>query len=275
MIATSQLIPQSLSVSCVYYDTQIDVFEKTLLSITEAIGVAKQRTLLQHSELHLINNNPEKETLFLQTIEKHRESLGNVIIHNGRGNIGYGRANNIAINQTQCEYHLILNPDVITDSQAVRCGIEYFNAHPTASLVAPNASNEKEEIEYLAKRTPTLFIILLRGINSKFLNKVFEKKLARYAYKDKIPTDFPLEIELASGCFMLCRTETLKKVGGFSEEYFLYFEDFDLSRKIKRFSSLYYLPQMQIHHLGGYTARKGFKHTKLFLRSYLKFALGI
>ena len=264
MITDLPLIPNSLSISCVYYDTDFNTFEKTLLSVIEAVNVAKHFKVLDYSELHLINNNPEKEALFLQSIETHREQLGNIVIHSGQGNIGYGRANNIAINQTKCTYHLILNPDVIADSQAIKCGLEYLINNPNIGLVAPDVKNENGETEYLAKRMPTFFIIFLRGINNKFLNKIFEKKLAYYAYKDRIPSDTPLEVELASGCFMLCRTEILKKVGGFSEKYFLYFEDFSLSRKINYFGKLIHLPNLKIIHYGGKASKKGVKHIVFF-----------
>ena len=71
----STLIPNSLSISCVYYDTDPITFEKTLLSIVHAVNVAKECETLEYSELHLINNNPQKETLFFECIEKHREQL--------------------------------------------------------------------------------------------------------------------------------------------------------------------------------------------------------
>ena len=267
----TKLIPNSLSISCVYYDTDMAIFEKTLLSIVNAVNVAKECKILDYSELHLINNNSKKETSFFQSIEKYQKQLGNIVIHNGHGNIGYGRANNIAIHQTQCTYHLILNPDVITDSQAIKNGVEYLNLNPNVGLLAPSAKNENGETEYLAKRMPTFFTIFLRGLNNKLLNKVFAKKLAHYAYKDKIPTDDPLEIELASGCFMLCRTEILKKVGGFPENYFLYFEDFDLSKKISKLSAIHYLHRAYIIHMGGNAARKGIKHFYFFLSSASKF----
>ncbi|RYY74748.1 MAG: glycosyltransferase [Gammaproteobacteria bacterium] len=267
----TQLIPNSLSISCVYYDTDMATFEKTLLSIVNAVNIAKECKTLEYSELHLINNNPEKETLFFQFIEKQREQLGNAVIHNGHGNIGYGRANNIAIHQTQCTYHLILNPDVITDSQAIKNGVEYLNLNPHVGLVVPSVKDENGEVEYLAKRMPTFLVIFLRGLNNKLLNKIFEKKLAHYAYQDKIPADKPLEIELASGCFMLCRTEILKKVDGFSYDYFLYFEDFDLSKKITRLSKIHHLPNMNIVHLGGHTGTKSSKHKIYFFKSYLTF----
>ena len=261
----------TLSVSCVYYDTDIDIFEKTLESIASALVFAKNQKILDDYELHLINNNPEKELAFQLCIEKHKNKLGNLIIHSGHGNIGYGQANNIAIIQTECKYHLILNPDIVTETQAIKFGIEYLELHPYIGLAAPNVTNSNGDIEYLAKRMPSLLIIFLRGLNNQYLNRVFHKKLGRYAYKDKIPRDEPLEIELASGCFMLCRSSMLKRVGGFSKEYFLYFEDFDLSKKINNLGKLYYLPKMKICHLGGYAVKKGLKHTKLFLTSYLIF----
>ena len=261
----------SLSVSCVFYDTNFDIFAKTLESIAAALAFAQNHNSLGYSEFHLINNNPAKEREFQLCVDKYRECLDKVIIHTGQGNIGYGQANNLAISQTQCKYHLILNPDIITDIEAIKTGLGYLEEHQEVGLVAPHVTNSAGEIEYLAKRMPTPLIIFLRGLNNKFLNKIFQKKLYRYAYRDKIPSDEPLEIELASGCFMLCKSEVLKKIGGFSEEYFLYFEDFDLSKKISRFGKLFYLPQMKICHLGGYTARKGFGHTKLFLTSYLVF----
>jgi GT2 family glycosyltransferase len=261
----------TLSISCVYYDTEIGIFGKTLESIATALAHAKNCKFLENYELHLINNNPEQELPFRLCIEKQKPSFDNVIMHSGQGNIGYGRANNIAIFHTQCKYHLILNPDIVTETQAIKIGIEYLESNPDIGLAAPNVTNADGDIEYLAKRMPTLLIIFLRGLNNQHLNRLFQKKLDLYVYKDKIPSDKPLEIELASGCFMLCRASILKYVGGFSEKYFLYFEDFDLSKKISHLGKLSYLPQMKICHLGGYAARKGLKHTKLFLTSYLIF----
>jgi GT2 family glycosyltransferase len=264
--------PVTLSISCVYYDTETNIFEKTLESIADALLHAKSCKILADYEIHLINNNSEKELVFQLCIEKQKSKLGKVIIHTGQGNLGYGRSNNIAIAQTQCKYHLVLNPDIVTEIEAIKFGIEYLETNLNTGLVAPSVTNADGEIEYLAKRMPTFLIIFLRGLNKPYLNKIFKKTLDCYAYKDKIPSKNPLQIELASGCFMLCRSEMLKKIGGFSEKYFLYFEDFDLSKKISHLGKVYHLPQMKVCHLGGYAAQKGIKHTKLFLTSYFTFS---
>ncbi len=260
--------PATLSVSCVVYDTDYDVLATTIKSLHIAVQESVKQESLKGCHVYLINNHPTTPDSFQQAAALAQDLFHDIEIINGHGNIGYGRANNLAIKRTQSDYHLILNPDVKIDTAAIDEGIRFLTQNPDVDLVAPDATNNVGEHEYLAKRMPNPLIILLRGINNTTLNKIFKKKLDWYTYKDKLPTNEPLEIELASGCFMLCRTKVLKDIGGFSPEYFLYFEDFDLSRRIVK---KVLLPSMKIIHLGGKAAKKGGKHIKLFISSYLIF----
>lgn len=260
--------PATLSVSCVIYDTDFDILATTIESLYTAVQEAIKKKSLNACSFYLINNHPATSNSFQQAATLAKNLFANIEIINGHGNIGYGRANNLAINKSQSELHLILNPDVKIDIAAIDEGIRFLIQNPDVDLVAPDATNNSGENEYLAKRMPTPLIILLRGINNSTLNKIFKKELDWYTYKDKLPTSEPLEIELASGCFMLCRTKILKKIGSFSPDYFLYFEDFDLSR---RMTKKILLPSMRITHLGGNTARKGLHHIRLFIKSYLIF----
>jgi GT2 family glycosyltransferase len=70
---------------------------------------------------------------------------------------------------------------------------------------------------------------------------------------------------------MLCRLVPLQAVGGFSPEYFLYFEDFDLSLRFAGEGQIAYVPAVRITHTGGYAAGKGWRHRRLFLRSAMRF----
>lgn len=257
--------PCSLSIGCVVYDTDYDVLATTIESLKVALETAIQHNTLSRYKFSLINNQLTTTAVFQQAAALAKSILNNVEIISGHGNIGYGRANNLVINTTNLDFHLILNPDVKLDPFAIREGLSFLTAHPDVGLIAPNAFNENHLPEYLCKRMPSPLIIFLRGINSSLLNSVFKRHLDWYTYKDKLPTNEPFPIELASGCFILCRTSILKSVGGFSPEYFLYFEDFDLSRKIAK---KVFLPSMRITHLGGKAATKGLKHIKLFLKSY-------
>ena len=80
-----------------------------------------------------------------------------------------------------------------------------------------------------------------------------------------------VEVPLASGCFMLLRRAALQRVGGFSEAYFLYFEDFDLSLRLAGEGRLLFDPAVRIVHHGGYAAGKGLRHVWLFARSGRRF----
>lgn len=260
--------PCSLSISCVVYDTDYNILATTIESLKNALETAIQHNTLSHYSFSLINNQPTTPTFFQQATTLAKNMLNHVEIISGHGNIGYGKANNLVIHETNLDFHLILNPDVKLDSLAIHEGLRFLITHPNVGLVAPNAFNENGLPEYLCKRIPSPLIIFLRGINNRLLNRIFKRSLDWYAYKDKLPINEPLPIELASGCFMLCRTEILKSIGGFSPEYFLYFEDFDLSRKI---AEKVFLPSMQITHLGGKAATKGLKHIRLFLTSYFIF----
>lgn len=264
-----QLTIPTLSVSCVIYDTDYNLLQKTIDSLALAVKYAQEHGSLSRYSLYLINNKESASTSFSKISSLAKSLFTELNILDGQGNIGYGRGNNLAIHTTSYEFHLILNPDVVIDEKAIHMGLSFLKAHNNVCLVAPEAKNEKGDIEYLAKRTPNAFIIFLRGLNNATLNKCFKKTLDHYTYKDLLPTNQPIQIELASGCFMLGRTKDLQQVGGFSPEYFLYFEDFDLSRKLTHHgSAIYLLPEMKIIHAGGNTARKGFKHIKTFMKSY-------
>jgi len=264
--------PISISIGCVVYDTSFTILATTITSLFEALQTAQNMRQISGYEFFLINNQTELTPSTADAFSLARHLMGDKAkLISGHGNLGYGRGNNLAISQCTSDYHLILNPDVEMDKHALSEGIQFLQQHPDVGLVAPDATNENNEPEFLAKRSPNLLIVFLRGINNSFLNSIFRKQLDNYAYKDKFPVTSPLQIELASGCFMLCRTSILKQVNGFSREYFLYFEDFDLSRKISRLAKIYLVPQIRIIHLGGKAAKKGFKHIKMFLRSYFIF----
>lgn len=260
-----------LSVGCVVFDTHPEVLADTITSLKTAIDFATTQGVLSHYSFTLINNQNYVSETFERSAQLASDLFANIEIVSGHGNIGYGRANNLAIEKADSRYHLILNPDVKLEKTALAEGLSYLNNHPDVGLVTPHAVNERGEFEYLSKRPPTALIILLRGLNINLLNRIFQRTLDWYTYKDQLPTTNPIPIELASGCFMLCRTEELKAIGGFSPKYFLYFEDFDLSRRITK---KIFLPSMKITHLGGNTVKKGWRHIKLFLASYLIFLKG-
>ena len=123
----------------------------------------------------------------------------------------------------------------------------------------------------MIKQYPSVIDLFIRGAGIKKLNSLFSKRLAKYEMKSLVESKQIASVSIISGCFMLCRTDLLKQVGGFDERYFLYFEDFALSLELAKLGKLIYLPSIEIIHYGGDAARKGIKHIVMFVASGIKF----
>lgn len=266
----NQLHTIRLSVSCVYFDTNQEIFENTIQSLLDSITFAKKNKIDLIDEIHLINNNPLKEKWFIDWSKHFENKFDHLVLHTGHGNVGYGCGNNLAILNTKSEYHLILNPDVILARDNIFHALLHMQTHPDTDLIAADAFDNFNNRLYLVKRQPTILVLLARALNIKWVNKILQKPLFHYEYRDLIPSETPVSIELISGCYMLLNTRKLQTVKGFNEKYFMYFEDFDLSQKL---DIKFFVPTVKIIHLGGNTARKNKRHFIMFCISMIRFLL--
>ncbi len=186
-------------------------------------------------------------------------------------NLGYGRAHNRCFQQG-CDFHLILNPDVYLAHDALRVGVDYLLSHPQTGVVTPYGENDAGQPLFLSKRYPSVLDFLLRGFAPQGLRRLFSQRLSHYEmHREYLSGEACDEVEIASGCCMLVRTELLQRLCGFREDYFLYFEDFDLSVRARQYARISYVPQMKIVHDGGHAARKGWWHIRQFAISGWRF----
>ncbi|MFL9939488.1 glycosyltransferase family protein [Paraburkholderia graminis] len=191
----------------------------------------------------------------------------------GHGNVGYGRGHNLAIEQMQSDLHLILNPDIDLDADALVAGCSFLDSHPDAGLLTPWIGDDAGAQQYLCRRYPTLVDLLARGfLPAAVRNSLFATRLARYEMRDLIDgASVVWDPPIVSGCFMLFRTAVLKRLGGFDPRYFLYFEDYDLSLRSHDIARVVYVPASRVIHHGGGASRKGSAHIRMFAASACKF----
>lgn len=189
----------------------------------------------------------------------------------GHGNVGYGAGQNLALERSDADYHMVLNPDVVLDKLAVVESIRFLEEHAEVAMIVPQGYDRAGDYACLAKRNPTLLVLLLRALSVRASEGFFGRRVGHYIYSDRLPSERPQRIEHASGCFMCCRTAMLRDIGGFDERYFLYFEDYDLSRRISQIGDVYELPQVKISHHGGLTVNRGWRRIGHFSRSAFVF----
>jgi GT2 family glycosyltransferase len=261
-----------LSVSIVVFRLDLQELTATLSSLGLAAERARVAGLLQRVELWLVDNGEVGAGLkdSLAALARFAPWL-RVEILSSHGNVGFGRGHNLAIARAGARYHLVLNPDVILEADALVEGLRYLQSHPEVGLITPRVYDTTGGRQYLCKRYPSVMELALRGFGPAFLRRRFGRMLDRYEMRD-LPDDSPTSpIPIASGCFMLCRRQPLAAIGGFSPEYFLYFEDFDLSLRFAGQAAIAYVPAVRIRHAGGDAAGKGWAHRGMFIRSGFTF----
>jgi GT2 family glycosyltransferase len=139
-------------------------------------------------------------------------------------------------------------------------------------LLTPKVTDEAGHLQYLCKRYPSVLVLGLRGFAPRFVQQRFRGMLDRYEMRDVIGESNVVEdIPIASGAFMFCRTAALRQVAGFDPGFFLYFEDFDLSLRLRSAGRIFYVPEVGVTHFGGHASRKGGAHIRMFAASALRF----
>jgi GT2 family glycosyltransferase len=264
-------VPVLLSVSIVIFRPDAVLLAATLESVVIAFAELKSRLPGTEGRIFLVDNADASEGVSARRVLLDKglptQALAIEVIE-GHGNVGYGRGHNLAFHRSDATYHLVLNPDVRMDRDALWSALTFLDAHPEAALLAPFTANAAGTQEFLCKRYPSILDLLVRGFVSGALRQPFEGRLARYEMRSEMSAGTVVwDPPLVSGCFMLFPSKVLKQLGGFTPSYFLYFEDYDLSIRAARIAKNVYVPAVRIIHYGGGAAKKGWAHRRMFLVS--------
>lgn len=252
-----------LTISIVTYNPDFLELRKTLDSLETALTSFEPTAFA----ITIVDNSLSNEVaLFLL---RNYPDLPFELIH-GQGNIGFGRAHNLAMQQMG-KFHLILNPDIQLAPDALMNALSFMSENEKCGLLSPHASWPNGQRQYLCKRFPSVFDLLLRGFAPKKIRSFFSARLARYEMRDETNDTIYWNPPIVSGCFMFFRSTILHNIGGFNERFFLYFEDFDLALRSRKVANTAYLSAIQVVHAGGHASKKGYWHRKVFVQSAIKF----
>jgi GT2 family glycosyltransferase len=265
----------SLTVSLVLHHSPVPRLLTTLRSLLAAVVDAREAGVLGRAELWLVDNSVDgayeavvrKEIAAVLTDACALEHRFLALAENR----GFGAGHNRVLLDTASDFHLVLNPDVELARDALTEGLSLLARDPGVAALNPYAEAADGRREYLCKRHPTPGVLLLRGFAPAWLRRRARQSLAHYEARDLCAGPAVAEVPLLSGCFLLLRGRPVRHCRGFDTGYFMYFEDFDLSRRLRPFGRLVYAPRVRIVHHGGNAAHKGWRHVRWFLRSGLRF----
>ncbi|MEW6512988.1 MAG: glycosyltransferase family 2 protein [Pseudomonadota bacterium] len=172
---------------------------------------------------------------------------------------GFGANHNAAFLRAKGEWFCVLNPDIRLPEDPFPSLLE-AHAVPTAAVVAPAVLSPVGEIEDSVRRFPTPFSLT---------GKLLGWSDGRYSYKIG---DAPFTADWLGGMFMLFRAEDFRRVGGFDEGFFLYYEDVDICARLwKSGRQVLACPKVQVIHDARRTSRRNFRYMRWHLASMARY----
>lgn len=263
-----------LSVSIVLHNSSVELLQRALQSLHSSAELAREAGSLDRVTVYLVDNASEEayRVRLEQEVADWPQSEFFAVLYSAQAsNRGFGSGHNTVLPLLTSDFHLVLNPDVELEGDTLHAGIASLLQGDDIALTSPMVLGGNGEQEFLCKRYPSVLVLFLRGFAPRIVRQLFRQRLADYEMRDMCSGDQQVNVAIASGCFMLVRTNALRAVGGFNEHFFLYFEDFDLSLRLRKQGRLVFDPAMRIVHHGGYAASKGWLHLKYFSNSALMF----
>ena len=205
------------------------------------------------------------------SVEALRSRFPSVVWVESMHNLGFARANNIAIRQSHGEYVLLLNPDTFVGEQVLAEAVRFMDKHPQAGGVGVQMLNTDGTRAMESRRglpTPMTAFYKMCGLCSRYPRS---HRFGRY-YMSYLSWDEPARIDIISGAFCLLRRSALDQVGLLDETFFMYGEDIDLSyRLLKGGYENWYLPLKILHYKGESTQKSSFKYVHVFYQAMLIF----
>ena len=135
-------------------------------------------------------------------------------------NLGYGKANNLGLKNVKTKYALILNPDATLEMSTLENFLVVAKNNSDFAIIGP----EEQE---------------------------------KYSFSNNLNSKDLIKVENVKGFAMFLNLEQFKDVGFFDENFFIYFEEIDLCKRLNKLNKKIYLsPIIKINHLGGPIARR-------------------
>ncbi len=167
------------------------------------------------------------------------------------GNLGFARANNLALVRATGRYILLLNPDTVVRPDTLTTMVAFLDAHHEAGAAGCRVLNPDGTLQLACRRgfpSPGVAFYKLVGLSGLFPRS---RTLGAYNMTWLDPNK-TAEVDAVSGSFMMIRRDVLDRIGFLDETFFMYGEDLDICYRIRQDGwKIYYVPDTEIIHFKG------------------------
>jgi len=223
------------------------------------------------NEVFVVDNASKDDSVAYLKTKFPQQQYPRLHIIANRHNLGFGKANNLALKKATGEFILFLNPDTILTEHTLHDCIAFARTQPNLGGLGVKMLRDNGEFALESRRslpTPWTSFCKITGLATLFpKSKLFGKYNLRFQSENESS-----QIDIISGAFLFAKHEVLKKTGGFDEQFFMYGEDIDLSYRIlKAGYKNYYLPTPILHYKGESTHKNSFRYVHVFYEAMLIF----
>jgi GT2 family glycosyltransferase len=170
-------------------------------------------------------------------------------------NLGFGAANNAALEGCSGRYIVLLNSDAFLCPGSLRLAVRHMDENPRAGLGGGRLVGRDFSWQPSARMFPGILsdLSVMTGLASRF------PKSRIFGFFDRTWADQSLasEVDWVPGAFSIIRADLLERIGFFDPAFFLYSEEVDLCRRIKSAGyQVWYWPDITVIHIGGESSRQ-------------------
>ena len=183
----------------------------------------------KHIKVLIIENS--NDIAIKQNLEKKYSNVECIL---SGENMGYGKANNIGLKKVKTKYALILNPDTTLHNSALENFIKTTKKITDFAIMGPYIQEKKDEDK-----------------------------------KNYLESDSPIKVENVKGFAMFINMSEFEDVGFFDENFFFYFEEIDLCKRLaERGKKIYLVPDIKVYHDGASSHNESIKHEMELSRNW-------
>lgn len=219
---------------------------------------------VDNSDIHADDSLLAERDQFVSEFSKLDSSTHQFRYADVHANLGFGKANNVALDMADSQYHVFVNPDILFISDALTALKIFMDAHQNVGMCIPRMVDAEGKALKVYRRG----ITVLDAFNRMILKNRLRKRDYWHTMGNE---DYsrPFQVPFGQGSFLFARTDLLKQLGGFDDSFFMYLEDADLCRRVNQVSQLVYCPDITVIYKWEKGSHKNSRLLKEYLKSYI------
>lgn len=180
------------------------------------------KNIPKYTEIIIVDNGSTDDSI--NVIKKYQINNKNIRLIENKENKGFGKGCNQGVKEAQGEYIMFLNPDTEVIQDAIDVLLQTIKEDTKIGIVSPLLIQPDGLLQPILRKLPTV-----KGAIKEYYLHI------KRSYEAYTPKETGLQsVECVVGAVVMMSKEIFLAIGGFDERYFLYYEDLELCRQIKK-----------------------------------------